>query len=65
MPLNNNIECTGSGKRHIVTLKDAEELLVFARAQGATDEYEIGVDAIIEFKSPIRINRMVVQPPQD
>lgn len=59
------MECTGSGPRNIVTIKDAEELLVFARASGASDDYEIGFDAILEFRSPIQANRMVVKPPED
>lgn len=65
MPLSRNMECTGSGVKGRITIKDAEELLVFARASGATDDYEIAFDAILEFKSPIRANRMVVQPFED
>ena len=64
MALNHHME-TKAAKGKYVTISDMEELLVFARAQGATDDYTIGVDVAFEIRSPARIKRAVVEPPED
>lgn len=65
MPLNVNMETRPAKGSNYVTIKDMEELVLFARAQGATDDYILGVDVAMEFRTPARVRRAVIMPPTD